>query len=56
MKHSFLFFQLTNPKLQEDWLRTLTALKTKDPRIYQKDYYFFEDQGESLVGVGYIGV
>lgn len=35
------------PQLEEDWLKTLAALKSKDPRIYDKSVKFYHSDEES---------
>nr|XP_022316218.1 protein KRI1 homolog [Crassostrea virginica] len=35
------------PQLEEDWLKTLAALKNKDPRIYDKSVKFYHSDENS---------
>ena len=39
--------QALTPQLEKDWLKTLTAIKTKDPRIYDKSAQFYHSESSS---------
>lgn len=42
---SFFVFQELTPAVEQNWLKTLAALKSNDPRIYDKETKFFDSEG-----------
>ena len=44
LKHIFIQLLQLSPKFDRDFLRTLSALKSKDPSIYDKNVNFFNEK------------